>query len=201
MTDIQRGLKVDHLFLSKILHFWETTGGNLTKCGERNKVQVFGLLVPKRKRPEKNRPITCFSRDAILSSALLSFSSIPSFSKSAAPVLPGFLCKEWSGQLELEGSCAASKHSADPGGPGCLAPPLAPKIFFQIHAVSQYGFKALRSRTQRPFTSDSRGPWGLAPLVRKISGNFEGKTHILSKFWAQGPLGVKTPLSPPDQNP
>ena len=43
-----------------------------------------------------------------------------------------------------------------------------------------------------------------APLAPKIffkiiqfSGNFEGKSPILSRFWAQGPPpGVKTPLGP-----
>ena len=53
----------------------------------------------------------------------------------------------------------------------------------------------------RTCTSGSRGP---APLVPKIlfkimqfSGNFKGKTPILSKFWAHGPSsGVKTSLGP-----
>ena len=31
-------------------------------------------------------------------------------------------------------------------------------------------------------------------------GNFKGKPPILSKFYAQGPPGVKSPLGPPDQN-
>ena len=55
----------------------------------------------------------------------------------------------------------------------------------------------------------SRGPWGPGPplpqeffLIMQFSGNFKGKTPILSKFWVQGPpIGVKTPLGHPDQNP
>ncbi len=48
-------------------------------------------------------------------------------------------------------------------------------------------------------------PGGLAPLACKIfskscSFQAKGKTPILSKFWAQGPPGVNTPLGPPDQN-
>ncbi len=34
----------------------------------------------------------------------------------------------------------------------------------------------------------------------QFSGNFKGKTPILSKFWVQGPPGVTT-VGPPDQNP
>ena len=58
-------------------------------------------------------------------------------------------------------------------------------------------------------SSGSRGgPGGLGPLapqdfckIMQFSGNFQGRTNILSKVWAQGPSGVKTPLGPPDQNP
>ena len=33
--------------------------------------------------------------------------------------------------------------------------------------------------------------------IMQFSGNFKEKSHILSKFWAQGPsLGVKSPLGP-----
>ncbi len=37
--------------------------------------------------------------------------------------------------------------------------------------------------------------------IMQFSGNFKGQSPILSKFWAQPPVGVKTPLGPPDQNP
>ena len=30
--------------------------------------------------------------------------------------------------------------------------------------------------------------------IMQFSGNFKGKTPVLSKFWAQAPLGVKIPL-------
>ena len=56
-------------------------------------------------------------------------------------------------------------------------------------------------------SSGSRGGRTPCPPPRflqnvQFSGNFKGKTPILSKFWAQGPpLGVKIPLGPPDQNP
>ncbi len=56
-------------------------------------------------------------------------------------------------------------------------------------------------------SSGSRGALGdRAPLqdffkIMQFSGNFKGKTPILSKFWAQGPpLGSKLRW-PPDQNP
>ncbi len=32
--------------------------------------------------------------------------------------------------------------------------------------------------------------------IMQFSGNFKGKPPISSKFWAQGPPGVKTPLDP-----
>ncbi len=59
-------------------------------------------------------------------------------------------------------------------------------------------------------SSRSRGALGArTPLasqdffkIMQFSGNFKGKTLILGKFWAQGPpLGVKTPLGPPDLDP
>ncbi len=50
-----------------------------------------------------------------------------------------------------------------------------------------------------------QGAWGPGPplpprflQLMQFSGNFKGKSPILSKFWAQGPpLGVKIPLGPP----
>ena len=35
----------------------------------------------------------------------------------------------------------------------------------------------------------------------QFSGNFKGKPPILSNFGVRAPLGVKTLLAPPDQNP
>ena len=61
--------------------------------------------------------------------------------------------------------------------------------------------------------ADPGGPFGPAPLpprfyvpgVYKKSCSFQAilskNPPILSKFWAQGPPGVKTLLVPPDQNP
>ncbi len=36
--------------------------------------------------------------------------------------------------------------------------------------------------------------------IMQFSDNFKGKIPILSKCWVQAPLGVKTPLGPPDKN-
>ncbi len=56
--------------------------------------------------------------------------------------------------------------------------------------------------------ADPGSPGGPTPCpqdlfkIMQFLGNFKGKIPILSKFWAQGPPGVKTPLGPPpDQNP
>ena len=55
----------------------------------------------------------------------------------------------------------------------------------------------------KTLSSGSRAP--LPPRFlhnHAVFSQFEEKTNVLSKFWAQAPpVGVKTPLGPPDQNP
>ncbi len=56
--------------------------------------------------------------------------------------------------------------------------------------------------------ADPGVPWGPTPCpkdflkIMQFSGNFKGRTLILSKFWAQGPsLESKLYWATPDQNP
>ena len=74
------------------------------------------------------------------------------------------------------------------------------------HSVMRCDAPPQWSRPPASVSGRSRGAW--APLAPKISSKscsfkaiLRGKTPILSNFWARGPLGVKTPLGPPDQNP
>ncbi len=65
----------------------------------------------------------------------------------------------------------------------------------------------MRIKTCLDSLVDPGGPGGLGPLAPKIFkimlflGNFKGKTPVVSKFWAHGPVGVKTLLGFPDQIP